>query len=62
MTDGINMLIITLAYQYAGFYSDVQVLCTIPFQAAKVGISMLILTLAYQYAGVYSDVLVRKYY
>jgi hypothetical protein len=30
-TEGINMLIITLAYQYAGFYSDVQVVCTIPF-------------------------------
>ncbi len=56
------MLIITQAYQYTGFYSDVQVVCTIPFEAANVGISTLIITLAYQYAGVYSDVLVRKYY
>jgi hypothetical protein len=31
MTEDINMLIITLAYQFAGFYSGVQVVCTIPF-------------------------------
>ncbi len=59
MTEGINMLIISLA---SGFYSDVQVVCMLPFQAANIGISTLIITLAYQYAGVYSDVLVRKNY
>jgi hypothetical protein len=56
------MLIITLAYQYAGFYSGVLVVCTIPFYAAYVSISTLIITLAYQYAGDNSCVLVHKYY
>ncbi len=56
------MLIITLAYQYAGFYSGILVICTIPFKVAYVSISTLIITLAYQYAGDYHGVTVCKYY